>query len=54
MCKGIGTDPDQVTGAAWYILARRAGLTDPEMDDFMNGLTDEETKQAIEKANRLR
>ena len=37
--QGIGVDPDQVTGAAWYILARRAGLTDPEMDDVMNGLT---------------
>jgi TPR repeat protein len=52
--QGIGVDPDQVMGAAWYILARRAGLNDPEMDDVMNGLTAEETKQAIEKANRLR
>ena len=52
--QGIGVDPDQVTGAAWYILARRAGLSDPEMDDVMNGLTAEETKQAIERANRLR
>ena len=52
--QGIGVDPDQVMGAAWYILARRAGLSDPEMDDVMNGLTAEETKQAIEKANRLR
>ncbi len=52
--QGLGTDPDQVTGAAWYILARRAGLSDPEMDDVMSGLTVEETKQAIERANRLR
>ena len=52
--RGLGTDPDQVTGAAWYILARRAGLSDPEMDDVMSGLTVEETKQAIERANRLR
>lgn len=52
--QGLGTDPDTVTAAAWYILARRAGLFDPEMDDFLNGLTPEETKQAIEKANRLR
>ena len=51
--QGIGVEPDQVTGAAWYILARRAGLTDPELDDVMNGLTPEEIKQAIEKANRL-
>lgn len=52
--QGIGTDPDNLMAAAWYILARRAGLFDPEMDDLLNGLTPEETKQAIEKANRLR
>lgn len=52
--QGLGTDPDNLMAAAWYILARRGGLFDPVMDDFLNGLTPEETKQAIEKANRLR
>ncbi len=42
--QGIGTDPDTIFAAAWYILARRAGLFDPEMDDFFNGLTPEEMK----------
>ena len=51
---GIGVDPDLVTAAAWFIVARRAGLSDPEMDDFMQGLDDEQTKQALQKANRLR
>ncbi|MDP3899397.1 MAG: tetratricopeptide repeat protein [Mesorhizobium sp.] len=51
---GIGTDPDGIEGAAWYINARRAGLTDHYMDDFMQGLTDDEQKQAIERANKLR
>ncbi|MEP9397864.1 tetratricopeptide repeat protein [Mesorhizobium sp. KR2-14] len=51
---GLGTDPDTVTAAAWYILARRAGLTDPVMDDLLDGLTDEELKQALYRANRLR
>ena len=32
---GIGTEPDSIDAAAWYFLARRAGLTDPEMDDFL-------------------
>jgi TPR repeat protein len=50
---GIGTEPDSILAGAWYILARRAGLSDPEMDDFMDGLTDEETKQALQRANRL-
>lgn len=52
--QGIGTEPDSIFAAAWYILARRAGLSDPVMDDFMNGLTDEEIKTALGRANRLR
>lgn len=50
---GIGTEPDSILAGAWYILARRAGLVDPEMEDFMAGLTDEETKEALRRANRL-
>jgi TPR repeat protein len=51
---GIGTEPNSTDAAAWYFLARRAGLTDPEMEDFLRGLTDEEQKKALERANRLR
>ncbi|MDX8493711.1 tetratricopeptide repeat protein [Mesorhizobium sp. VK22B] len=51
---GIGTDPDLILAGAWYILARRAGLIDPQMDDFLQGLDDGQTKQALQKANRLR
>lgn len=51
---GIGTEPDSISAAAWYYLARRAGLHDREMDDFLHGLTEEEQKQALERANRLR
>lgn len=51
---GLGTEPDNIEAAAWYIVARRAGLVDPVMDDFMAGLTDEEQKTALERANRLR
>ncbi|MDZ5699192.1 tetratricopeptide repeat protein [Chelativorans sp. M5D2P16] len=51
---GIGVEADSVLAAAWYILARRAGLEDPEMKGFMAGLTDEELKEAVERANRLR
>lgn len=52
--QGLGVAPDTVAAAAWYILARRAGLVDAEMEDFFDGLTDEEIKQALERANRLR
>lgn len=51
---GIGVEPDSILAAAWYIVARRAGLIDDEMEDFMRGLTEDETKQALRKANRLR
>ena len=50
---GIGTDPDSILAAAWYIVARRAGLIDQEMEDFLQGLTEEETRQALQRANRL-
>lgn len=52
--QGLGVEPDNIAAAAWYILARRAGLVDAEMEDFFDGLTDEEIKQALERANRLR
>lgn len=50
---GIGVDGDAILAGAWYILARRAGLIDPEMEDFMAGLTDEESRKALQQANRL-
>ena len=52
--EGIGTEPDSIFAAAWYLLARRAGLVDPTMEDFMNGLTDDEVKLAAGRAGRLR
>lgn len=51
---GVGTEADSILAASWYILARRAGLTDMEMEDFMAGLTAEQTKEALQRANRLR
>ncbi len=51
---GIGTKGDTVTAAAWYIVARRAKLHDPKLDDLLDGLTEEEMKKAIELANRLK
>ncbi|MBL8583696.1 MAG: sel1 repeat family protein, partial [Rhizobiaceae bacterium] len=52
--QGLGTDPDSQAAAAWYFLARRAGLIDLEMEDFLDGLTDEEKQAALLLANRLR
>lgn len=51
---GLGVEPNSIEGTAWYIISRRAGLADPFMEDHLQGLTDEEQKQAIERANKLR
>ena len=50
----IGNEGDPVLAAAWYFVARRAGLKDPEMEDFLRGLDEAQTREALENANRLR
>lgn len=50
---GVGIEADPIEAAAWYILARRGGLIDRELDVFMEGLTDEDRRKALERANRL-
>lgn len=51
---GIGVDPDSIMAAAYYMAARRAGLVETEMEDHLEGLTDEELKQAAGKAAQIR
>ncbi|MEN0002095.1 MAG: tetratricopeptide repeat protein [Pseudomonadota bacterium] len=50
---GIGTEPDNIEAAAWYILARRADQRVPVMEDFWLGLSDEQHREAIARANAL-
>ncbi|MEM6461709.1 MAG: tetratricopeptide repeat protein [Pseudomonadota bacterium] len=47
----IGTRPDPIEAAKWYILSRRAGLEDRSLEDFFQGLTADEQKAGIEAAN---
>ncbi|MDF1607915.1 tetratricopeptide repeat protein [Hoeflea sp. YIM 152468] len=49
----IGTSGDPVEAGKWYILSRRAGYNDRSLDDFYQGLTEDEQKQAIEAANKF-
>lgn len=49
----LGTRPDPVEAAKWYVLSRRAGLKDPELEDFFLGINEEQQKKAIEAANRF-
>ncbi len=51
---GIGTEGDLVKAAAWYIVAQRAGFRAPDLNDMMDGLADDQIKQAIAIANNLR
>ncbi len=50
----IGTAPDPVEAAKWYIISRRAGLEDPGLEDFYLGIEEDKQKAAIEAANRQR
>ncbi|WP_417715066.1 tetratricopeptide repeat protein [Rhizobium halophytocola] len=52
--EALGTRPDPVEAAKWYVLSRRAGMKDPDLEDFYLGLTDEQQKKAIDKANKFR
>ncbi len=49
---GLGVDANPVTAASWYIRAKRSGLKDVELDDLMDGLTDEERAAALSEANK--
>lgn len=49
---GLGVEPNPVSAASWYIRAKRSGLTDIDLDDFMEGLTDEERSAALIEANK--
>lgn len=50
----IGTRPDPVEAIKWYVLSRRAGLKDLELEDFFLGVEDETQKKGIEAANQYR
>ncbi|WP_054157143.1 tetratricopeptide repeat protein [Rhizobium sp. AAP43] len=50
----LGTAPNPVEAAKWYVLSRRAGLKDVGLEDFYLGLNEDQQKQAIDQANRFR
>lgn len=49
----IGTRPDPVEAGKWYVLSRRAGLADDDLEDFFLGVSDETQKKATEAADRF-
>ena len=52
LAQGIGTERNEVEAAKWHILARRAGLNDAYLDEFMNSLDKEKLSKALKIANR--
>ncbi|AYG60366.1 tetratricopeptide repeat protein [Rhizobium jaguaris] len=50
----LGTKQDPVAAATWYVISRRAGLKDPELEDFYQGIEDFQQKAAIDAANKFR
>jgi TPR repeat protein len=50
----IGTRPDPIEAVKWYVLSRRAGLKDPDLEDFFLGISVEQQKAGIEAANNFR
>jgi hypothetical protein len=50
----IGTKQDPVEAAKWYVISRRAGLKDLELEDFYLGIEDDQQKAAIDAANKFR
>lgn len=49
----IGTLGDPLEAGKWYILSRRAGFSDRSLDDFYQGLTEDQKKLALEAANQF-
>jgi TPR repeat protein len=52
--QALGTRPDPLEAAKWYVISRRAGLEDPDLEDFFLGINEKLKKAAIEAANRER
>jgi TPR repeat protein len=50
--RGIGTNPNPAEAAKWYILAKRAGLNDGWLDDFIKTIDRGMLAKALEAANR--
>ncbi|WOS62248.1 tetratricopeptide repeat protein [Sinorhizobium fredii] len=54
LVNAIGTRPDPIEAAKWYVLSRRAGLKDDALEDFYLGLDDQQQKSALAAANKFR
>ena len=49
----IGTRPDPVEATKWYVLSRKAGLADVELEDFFLGIDETTQKEGIKRADEF-
>jgi TPR repeat protein len=47
---GRGVEENKIDAAAWHLIARKRGSTDPMLDDLLNGLTKDERASAESRA----
>jgi hypothetical protein len=47
----IGTAPDPIEATKWYVLSRKAGLADLELEDFFLGIDEATQKEGIARAD---
>jgi TPR repeat protein len=47
----IGTKPDPIEAAKWYVVSRKAGLADLELEDFFLGIDEQTQKEGVARAD---
>ena len=47
----IGTRPDPIEATKWYVISRKAGLADLELEDFFLGIDEETQKEGVARAD---
>lgn len=47
----IGTRPDPIEATKWYVLSRKAGLADLELEDFFLGIDEQTQKEGVARAD---
>lgn len=47
----IGTAPDPIEATKWYVVSRKAGLADLELEDFFLGIDEKIQKEGIARAD---
>ena len=47
----IGTRPDPIEATKWYVISRKAGFADLELEDFYLGIDEATQKEGLARAD---